>query len=197
MTPVTAADLDRWEALAAAATPGPWERDITGHTAFVKQSGVDDQYVVLGGARRLDVDCEFIATSRTAVAALVAALREALETNARLNRRSQIAEAAIADLTREPVGGRKHRSVAAEVWERCEESHGLACRTTREARAEVRRLRGRLLSDEPPMAWCAVCGRPIWEGDRLCCGTRNGAPVGSAAAAETSSALDVAHSDGE
>lgn len=113
MTPVTAADLDRWEALAAAATPGPWERDV---------------------------DCEFIATSRTAVAALVAALREALETNARLNRRSQIAEAAIADLTREPVGGRKHRSVAAEVWERCEESHGLACRTTREARAEVERL---------------------------------------------------------
>jgi len=76
VTPVTAADLDRWEALAAAATPGPWERDITGHTAFV-------------------IDCEFIATSRTAVAALVAALREALETNARLNRRSQIAEAAI------------------------------------------------------------------------------------------------------
>ena len=131
---VSFADLDRWEALAAAATPGPWERDITGHTAFVKQSGVDDQYVVLGGARRLDVDCEFIATSRTAVAALVAALREALETNARLNRRSQIAEAAIADLTREPVGGRKHRSVAAEVWERCEESHGLACRTTSRAR---------------------------------------------------------------
>ena len=117
MTPVTAADLDRWEALAAAATPGPWERDITGHAA--------------------------IATSRTAVAALVAALREALETNARLNRRSQIAEAAIADLTREPVGGRKHRSVAAEVWERCEESHGLACRTTREARAEVERLQSR------------------------------------------------------
>lgn len=143
MTPVTAADLDRWEALAAAATPGPWERDITGHAAFVKQSGVDDQYFVLGGARRLDVDCEFIATSRTAVAALVAALREALETSARLNRRSQIAEAAIADLTREPVGGRKHRSVAAEVWERCEESHGLACRTTREARDEVERLRVR------------------------------------------------------
>lgn len=183
MTPVTAADLDRWEALAAAATPGPWERDV---------------------------DCEFIATSRTAVAALVAALREALETNARLNRRSQIAEAAIADLTREPVGGRKHRSVAAEVWERCEESHGLACRTTREGRAEVRRLRGRLLSDEPPMAWCAVCGRPIWEGDRLCCGTRNGAPVGSAAAAETTAApgphsgtpatvegVSVGHSEGE
>ena len=119
MTPVTAADLDRWEALAAAATPGPWERDITGH----------------------------IATSRTAVAALVAALREALETNARLNRRSQIAEAAIADLTREPVGGRKHRSVAAEVWERCEESHGLACRTTREARAEVERLQSRAALD--------------------------------------------------
>lgn len=129
MTPVTAADLDRWEALAAAATPGPWERDITGHAA--------------------------IATSRTAVAALVAALREALETNARLNRRSQIAEAAIADLTREPVGGRKHRSVAAEVWERCEESHGLACRTTREARAEVERLRVRA-ADLTPDGRCAL-----------------------------------------
>jgi len=170
----------------------------------------DDSYVVLGGSPTLDVDCEFIAASRSAVPALVAALWEARETNARLNRRAQIAEAAIADLTREPVGGRKHRAVAAEVWERCEESHGLACRTTREAWAEVRRLRGRLLSDEPPMAWCAVCGRPIWEGDRLCCGTRNGAPVGSAAAAETGSApfphsdtpatveaVSVAHSDGE
>lgn len=105
MTPVTAADLDRWEALAAAATPGPWERDITGHAA----------------------------------AALVAALREALETSARLNRRSQIAEAAIADLTREPVGGRKHRSVAAEVWERCEGCQtmadpGLPCPTCRDLR---------------------------------------------------------------
>jgi len=128
VTPVTAADLDRWEALAAAATPGPWERDITGH----------------------------IATSRTAVAALVAALREALETNARLNRRSQIAEAAIADLTREPVGGRKHRSVAAEVWERCEESHGLACATTMRARGTAAALEAELAElREQIEHWCA------------------------------------------
>lgn len=196
MTPVTAAVLDRWEALAAAATPGPWERDITGHTAFV-------------------IDCEFIATSRTAVAALVAALREALETNARLNRRSQIAEAAIADLTREPVGGRKHRSVAAEVWERCEESHGLACRTTREARAEVERLRVRAAAVAAAIGeQCRFDSRGCWvhaadltTPDGRCALL---ADVQAIAAAETSSALDphsdtpatveavsVAHSDGE
>lgn len=188
MTPVTAADLDRWEALAAAATPGPWERDITGHAA--------------------------IATSRTAVAALVAALREALETNARLNRRSQIAEAAIADLTREPVGGRKHRSVAAEVWERCEESHGLACRTTREARAEVERLRVRAAAVAAAIGeQCRFDSRGCWvhaadlTPDGRCALL---ADVQAIAAAETSSALDphsdtpatveavsVAHSDGE
>ena len=211
----SSADLDRWEALAAAATPGPWERDITGHTAFVKQSGVDDQYFVLGGARRLDVDCEFIATSRTAVAALVAALREALETNARLNRRSQIAEAAIADLTREPVGGRKHRSVAAEVWERCEESHGLACRTTREGRAEVERLQSRAAAVADAIGeQCRFDSRGCWvhaadltTPDGRCALL---ADVQAIAAAETSSALDphsdtpatveavsVAHSDGE
>ena len=187
MTPVTAADLDRWEALAAAATPGPWERDITGH----------------------------IATSRTAVAALVAALREALETSARLNRRSQIAEAAIADLTREPVGGRKHRSVAAEVWERCEESHGLACRTTREARAEVERLRvraaavaaaiGEQCRFDPQGCW--VHAADLTTPDGRCALL---ADVQAIAAAETSSApfphsgtpatveaVSVAHSDGE
>ena len=171
MTPVTAADLDRWEALAAAATPGPWERDV---------------------------DCEFIATSRTAVAALVAALREALETNARLNRRSQIAEAAIADLTREPVGGRKHRSVAAEVWERCEESHGLACRTTREARDEVERLRVRAAAVAAAIGeQCRFDSRGCWvhaadlTPDGRCALL---ADVQAIAAAETSSALDP-HSD--
>lgn len=188
MSAVTAADLDRWEALAAAATPGPWERDITGHTAFVKQS---------------------------AVAALVAALREALETSARLNRRSQIAEAAIADLTREPVGGRKHRSVAAEVWERCEESHGLACRTTREARAEVERLQSRAAAVADAIGeQCRFDSRGCWvhaadltTPDGRCALL---ADVQAIAAAETSSALDphsdtpatveavsVAHSDGE
>ena len=177
MTPVTAADLDRWEALAAAATPGPWERDITGH----------------------------IATSRTAVAALVAALREALETNARLNRRSQIAEAAIADLTREPVGGRKHRSVAAEVWERCEESHGLACRTTREARDEVERLRVRAAAVADAIGeQCRFDSQGCWVHDlhgtsadcrrprHVRCALL--ADVQAIAAAETSSALDP-HSD--
>lgn len=178
MSAVTAADLDRWEALAAAATPGPWERDITGHAA----------------------------------AALVAALREALETSARLNRRSQIAEAAIADLTREPVGGRKHRSVAAEVWERCEESHGLACRTTREARDEVERLRVRAAAVAAAIGeQCRFDSRGCWvhaadltTPDGRCALL---ADVQAIAAAETSSSLDphsdtpatvgVAHSDGE
>ena len=77
-------------------------------------------------------------TDHTTPAAEVRALRE---TVARLNRRSQVAEAAIADLTREPIGGRKHKPVAAEVWTRCEESHGRGCRTTREAREEAERLR--------------------------------------------------------
>ena len=86
-------------------------------------------------------DAEFIATARSAVPRLLDEVERLRETVARLNRRAQIAESAINDLTREPIGGREHAPVAAEVWARCEETHGLVCRAAREARAEVSSLR--------------------------------------------------------
>ena len=61
-----------------------------------------------------------------------AELADARETIARLNARAQVAEAAIAELT--GTGKGKAKRVAREIWTRCEESHGLACGTTRRAR---------------------------------------------------------------
>lgn len=79
--------------------------------------------------------------ARIAMPRLLDEVERLRETVTRLNRRAQIAESAINDLTREPIGGREHAPVAAEVWARCEETHGLVCRAAREARAEVSSLR--------------------------------------------------------
>jgi hypothetical protein len=128
---LTLADLDVIEARAEMATEGPWEvpwppKTLTTVSALQAE------------------DAAFIAAARTDVPVLVAALRQAWATNAALNRRAQIAEAALNDLTREPVGGRKHRPVAAEVWQRCVESHGAACPAMAEERAYRARLIGAL-----------------------------------------------------
>ena len=71
---------------------------------------------------------------------------------------------------------------------------------------EIRVAAGAALDELQHALW----QRSWKEGDRLCCGTRNGAPVGSAAAAETTAApgphsgtpatvegVSVAHSEGE
>ena len=145
---VTDEQLAEWEALADAATTGPWESSGPWERVaedVVTVAPVEPFPTVwicrLGVGADSDADAAFIAASRVAVPALIAEVRALRETVARLNRRSQVAEAAIADLTREPIGGRKHKPVAAEVWTRCEESHGRGCRTTREAREEAERLR--------------------------------------------------------
>ncbi len=65
-------------------------------------------------------------------------LAEARATIARLNARAQVAEAAIAELT--GTGKGKAKRVAREIWTRCEESHGLACGTTRRARGTAATL---------------------------------------------------------
>ena len=90
-----------------------------------------------------DPDCrdEMVLALRPRAEKAEAEVERLRETVTRLNRRAQIAESAINDLTREPIGGREHAPVAAEVWARCEETHGLVCRAAREARAEVSSLR--------------------------------------------------------
>jgi hypothetical protein len=128
---LTLAELDVIEVRAEMATEGPWEvpwppKTLTTVSALQAE------------------DAAFIAAARTDVPVLVAALRQAWATNAALNRRAQIAEAALNDLTREPVGGRKHRPVAAEVWQRCVESHGARCPAMAEERAYRARLIGAL-----------------------------------------------------
>jgi len=57
---------------------------------------------------------------------------EARAAVSRLNRRVQVAESAIAELT--GTGEGKASQVSREIWTRCEESHGLLCATTSRAR---------------------------------------------------------------
>ena len=101
---------------------------------------------------------------------------EARAAVSRLNRRVQVAESAIAELT--GTGEGKASQVSREIWTRCEESHGLLCATTSRARgtavaleAENARLRegierlatemqrGRLIPGTPVFG-CAACGMP-------------------------------------
>ena len=57
---------------------------------------------------------------------------EARAAVSRLNRRVQVAESAIAELT--GTGEGKASQVSREIWTHCEESHGLLCATTSRAR---------------------------------------------------------------
>ena len=138
---VTPADLARWRAAADAATEGPWDADVIPHDP---EEPCVPEYANLEpniGAGLTVADAGFIALARIAMPRLLDEVERLRETVTRLNRRAQIAESAINDLTREPIGGREHAPVAAEVWARCEETHGLVCRAAREARAEVSSLR--------------------------------------------------------
>jgi len=144
---LTLAELDAIEARAAAATEGPWRVDASGDVGekdYIVDAARWRNFVNTVSFGEDRASAEFVAAARTDVPVLVAALREAWATNAGLNRRAQIAEAALNDLTREPVGGRKHRPVAAEVWQRCVESHGAACPAMAEERAYRARLIGAL-----------------------------------------------------
>ena len=153
---VTDAEAAEWAALAERATEGPWVVDSDGSIGAPMAGFVCGE----DGHPRLDCpdcglrvggsnsdDTAFIAAARTAVPrllaereALRAALAEARTTIANLNRRAQVAEAALHELTT-GTGGGKAKRVAREVWERCQESHGLVCATTGRARAEVDRMR--------------------------------------------------------
>jgi hypothetical protein len=80
---ITDAQLDEWERLCAETFPGPWEADPLGG----KVTAPDDKLVALvyardGREKRWYWECEtsttrFVAAARTAVPALVAALRRA------------------------------------------------------------------------------------------------------------------------
>ena len=140
----TAEELAEWRAKADAATEGPWEWRRDEPASLVCEhriSGFRVRVLKAPAWGPTMADAEFIATARSAVPRLLDEVERLRETVARLNRRAQIAESAINDLTREPIGGREHAPVAAEVWARCEETHGLVCRAAREARAEVSSLR--------------------------------------------------------
>ncbi len=147
---VSDAEAAEWARLADAATEGPWRAD--GPWWIDGPSGRNDPHAkaMVSGPGRVavmvperwdanDADAAFIASARTAVPRLLAErealtteLAEARATIARLNARAQVAEAAIAELT--GTGKGKAKRVAREVWTRCEDSHGQACRTTQQAR---------------------------------------------------------------
>ena len=85
--------LDEWQRLAEQATPGPWKRHAFGHagedepSSIVIHSGEFDWAEINAGGGvagliweyQSDLDAEFIAASRTAVPALVAAVRAVLD----------------------------------------------------------------------------------------------------------------------
>ena len=68
---------------------------------------------------------------------------EARATNDRLNRRVQIAEAAVHELTT-GTGNGKARPVAAEMWARCQETHERHCPRAERAEAALADLRARV-----------------------------------------------------
>lgn len=156
---VTPADLARWRAAADAATEGPWDADVIPHDP---EEPCVPEYANLEpniGAGLTVADAGFIALARIAMPRLLDEVERLRETVTRLNRRAQIAESAINDLTREPIGGREHAPVAAEVWARCEETHGLVCRAAREARAELGLMRAGIeaLAAEMQADTCPSC----------------------------------------
>lgn len=69
------------------------------------------------------------------------------ETNARLNRRAQIAEAAINELAN-GTGGGKAKAVAREIWTRCEATHERHCQRAEQAEAERDRPRAQVAACE-------------------------------------------------
>ena len=80
---------------------------------------------------------------------------EARATNDRLNRRVQIAEAAVHELTT-GTGNGKARPVAAEMWARCQETHERHCPRAERAEAALVDLRGRVraLAEHWSSCWC-------------------------------------------
>jgi ribosomal protein L17 len=72
--PITPADLDAWDALAKAATPGPWHTEPAA-------TRPDKAYVLAGNDDYIEepfrlADAAWIAAARTALPRLIAALRE-------------------------------------------------------------------------------------------------------------------------
>lgn len=65
------------------------------------------------------------------------------ETNARLNRRVQTAEAAINELAN-GTGKGKAKAVAREVWTRCQETHERHCRRAEQAETDLAAARAAL-----------------------------------------------------
>ena len=100
---VTPADLARWRAAADAATEGPWDADVIPHDP---EEPCVPEYANLEpniGAGLTVADAGFIALARIAMPRLLDEVERLRETVTRL--------------TREPIGGREHAPVAAEVWE--------------------------------------------------------------------------------
>ena len=102
----TAEELAEWRAKADAATEGPWEWRRDEPASLVCEhriSGFRVRVLKAPAWGPTMADAEFIATARSAVPRLLDEVERLRETVARL--------------TREPIGGREHAPVAAEVWE--------------------------------------------------------------------------------
>ena len=89
-------------------------------------------------------------------------------TNDRLNRRVQIAEAAVHELTT-GTGHGKARPVAAEMWARCQETHERHCPRAERAEAALERVRA--LADAWDRDAAAACDGADHSGCPDCDGT--------------------------
>lgn len=120
--------LDAIQVRLDAATLGLWEHfPITGKWSGVRVAGK-------AGYAELDPhDAAFIANAPADVAYLLAELRAARATNERLNRRAQVAEAALNAVTSEGRAGIREDKLLHEYWQRAED-----------ARAELRKAHAAL-----------------------------------------------------
>lgn len=85
-------DLDAAEALADAATPGPWT--VSREEAYDHMNGSVEYFAVdMGGVEDEEADAEFIAQARTLVPALIAEVRKEREHRRVLQRECELAEA--------------------------------------------------------------------------------------------------------
>lgn len=170
---MTPADLDRWEALAAAATAGPWKAGLNGGIALV----VSHDFGPGRLPRQFRADCghfdqdradaAFIAEARTAVPALVAEVRrlrtlvdvqgaDLMETRGALTVAWREIEALCSDHNRVKTELKRHLdwAQAAAISNRIDQNRAEARAHAERAVAYLHALA--LLDGEPEVPWDAL-----------------------------------------